>query len=149
PDERRIKVHQALPGLLVVRLDPLQKAQGSQVPGLVALGHPLLLGRWGGAARRAAPRGRKILSHPVDYNVRVRAGNTTFQGHSARGGAWVCEAASGRRSKNWPPSTSAICRKRAWRPSASTWKAALVAKRFWTAWTTGPTRPSPPCVIPD
>jgi hypothetical protein len=38
-----IKAHQALPGLLVVGLDPVQKAQRGQVPGLVALGHRLLL----------------------------------------------------------------------------------------------------------
>src|SRR5689334_16873800 len=34
-NQRSIKVHQALPRLLVIRLDPLQKAQGSQVPWLV------------------------------------------------------------------------------------------------------------------
>jgi len=42
-NQRGIKVHQALPGLLVVRLDPVQQAQGSQVSALVALGHRLLL----------------------------------------------------------------------------------------------------------
>src|SRR5262249_43206509 len=55
-NERRIKAYQALPGLLVVRLDPLQKAQGSHVLGLVALGHPLLPGGSVGAAPGAAPR---------------------------------------------------------------------------------------------
>jgi len=39
-----LKVHQALPRVLVIRLDPLQKAQGSQVPWLLTLGHRLLLG---------------------------------------------------------------------------------------------------------
>src|SRR5262249_15415181 len=41
-NQGRIKAYQALSGLLVVRLDPVQKAQRGQVPGLIALGHRLL-----------------------------------------------------------------------------------------------------------
>src|SRR5262249_9463326 len=94
------------------------------------------------------PDQKGISSHPDDYKIGYALAEP-FQdrGSGRRGRAWARTIA--RASKNWPRLTSVNCRRRVWRPSAGTWKTALVAKRFWTAWTAGPTRPSPPCVIPD
>src|SRR5579884_1139736 len=52
---------------------------------------------------------QKIASHPDDYKIEYRIGKTVSRARQARRLGWP--RAIARRRKNWPPSTSAICRR--------------------------------------